>query len=155
MMKIAIGADHAGFDLKEAIKQQLNAEGYQVTDHGTFNHDSVDFPDYALPVAEDVSQGKADRGIVVCGNGLGMSYTANKVPGVRAALVNNLILAVESRKHGNANVLSLGGRPDTGGIETPLALTIVETWLKTDFEGGRHAIRLEKIEKIDEKYRKI
>ncbi len=154
-MKIAIGADHAGFQLKEILKSKLKEWGHEVQDFGTDSEKPVDYPVYGLPVAESVAQGKAERGIVVCGNGLGMSYVANKVPGIRAALVTSVELALHSRLHSNANVLALGGRPETGGIKPELAIPILETWLKTEFEGGRHARRVEEIHQIEEKYDKI
>ncbi len=153
-MKIAIGSDHAGFQLKEIVKSTLTELGYEIVDFGTNSESSVDFPDYGTPVAEGVSNGDFDRGIVICGNGLGMSYVANKVPGIRCALATSVILAQESRKHGNANVLSLGGRPETGGLETDKALQIVKAWLETDYEGGRHQKRLDKIQLIENKYSK-
>src|SRR5208283_5334263 len=154
-MKIAMGADHAGFRLKEILKSKLQEWGHEVQDFGTDSEKSVDYPVYGLPVAESVAQGKTERGIVICGNGLGMSYVANKVPGIRAALVTSVLLAVQSRQHSNANVLALGGRPETGGITPELAILILETWLKTEFEGGRHARRVEEIHQIEEKYDNI
>src|SRR5208283_1651892 len=154
-MKIAMGADHAGFRLKEILKSKLQEWGHEVQDFGTDSEKPVDYPVYGLPVAESVAQGKAERGIAVCGNGLGMSYVANKVPGIRAALATSVVLAVQSRTHNNANVLALGGRPETGGIEPDKALEILDIWLKTEFEGGRHARRVEEIHQIEEKYDKI
>jgi ribose 5-phosphate isomerase B len=151
-MKIAIGSDHAGFQLKEVIKSKLAVWGYEVQDFGTNSTASVDFTVYGQKVAECVAQGKADRGIVICGNGLGMSYVANKVPGIRAALANTVLLAKQSRQHGNANVLSLGGRPETGGLETDKAVEIAKTWLETEFEGGRHQRRLDLITDVEKKY---
>ncbi len=151
-MKIAIGSDHAGFPLKEIIKSQLIDWGYDVQDYGTHSTESVDFTLYGQKVAESVSRGESDRGVVICGNGLGMSYVANKVPGIRAALATTVLLAQQSRQHGNANVLSLGGRPETGGIEPEKALAITKTWLETEFEGGRHQRRLDLITDIEKKY---
>jgi len=153
-MKIAIGADHAGFRLKEILKKKLQEWGYEISDFGTDSEESVDYPIFGLPVAESVAQGSTDRGIVICGNGLGMCYVANKVPGIRAALANSVELAIQSRLHGDSNVLALGGRPETGGIGTEKAIQIVEVWLKTVFEGGRHSRRIEEIHKIEEKYEK-
>ena len=150
-MKIAMGADHAGYALKEILKRKLQEWGHEVQDFGTDSEKSVDYPVYGLPVAESVAQGKADRGVVICGNGLGMSYVANKVPGVRAALATSVLLAIQSRLHSNANVLALGGRPETGGIEPEQAIPILEVWLKTEFEGGRHVRRIEEIHQIEEK----
>ena len=141
-MKIAIGSDHAGFELKEYIKKRLLEKGFDVTDVGTFNEDSVDYPDYGFSVARLVSGGEATRGILFCGTGIGMSVVANKVKGIRAALVQDLYSAVQSRKHLDANVLVLGGRV----IGKGLAEEIVAAWLDTGFEGGRHQKRIEKIE---------
>ena len=153
-MKISIGSDHAGFTLKELLKEKLISWGHEVNDLGTHDMNPVDFPIYGQKVAESVACGSSERGIVVCGNGLGMSYTANKVPGIRAALVNTILLAEESRKHGNANVLALGGRVETGGIPANLAVDILQKWLSTDFEGGRHQARLAEISAIESKYSK-
>jgi len=140
-LKIAIGSDHAGFELKEYIKNILILMGHDVEDIGTDSMDSVDYPDYAIEVAWLVSEGKADRGVLVCGTGIGMSIVANKVKGIRASLVTNLYTAIQSRRHNDANILVLGGRITAKG----LAEEIVRTWIDTPFEGGRHEKRIEKI----------
>ena len=144
-MKIALGADHAGFELKEKIKQYLLDKGVTVDDHGTHSNGSVDYPDYAFQVAEQVSAGKADCGILVCGSGIGMSIAANKVHGIRAAHVTSEIEAQLSREHNDANVLSVGGRV----LDESTARKIVDRWLDTDFAGGRHQQRVEKITAIE------
>jgi len=145
-MKIALGADHAGFELKEKIKQKLTSEGITVDDCGTNSTTSVDYPDYARAVAEEVAAKKADLGILVCSTGIGMSIAANKVPGIRAAKVDTEFEAERSREHNDANVLTLGA--DT--VSADEALKIVDTWLKTPFSNGeRHERRVQKIAKIE------
>ncbi len=144
-MKIALGADHAGFELKEKIKQQLAAKGISVDDRGTDSTASVDYPDYARAVAEEVAARQADLGILVCGTGIGMSIAANKVPGIRAAKVDTEFEAERSRQHNDANVLALGAAT----ITEDAAFRIVEKWLATGFEGGRHERRVEKIAAIE------
>lgn len=145
---IAVGADHAGFALKENLKVQLAELGYAVIDCGTASAEPVDYPDYALAVAELVAQGRAERGIVIDGAGIGSSVAANKVPGVRAALCHDLAMAVNSREHNDANVLTLGA----GMIGVALARQIVRTWLETRFAGGRHARRVGKISDIEGRF---
>ena len=147
-MKIALGADHAGFPLKEKIKQWLTEEGQQVDDKGTLSNDSVDYPDFARKVGEEVAAKKVDRGILVCGSGIGMSIAANKVPGVRAANAHTVYEAQMSREHNDANVLALGGR--LTGRE--LALEIVEMWLRAEFQGWRHDRRLGKITRLEQRH---
>jgi ribose 5-phosphate isomerase B len=144
-MKIAIGADHAGFKLKESIKEFLKTLNVKVTDFGTNSRESVDYPDYAIPVAEAVAKKEFDFGILICGTGVGMSITANKVKGIRAALCNELFTARCSKEHNNANVLCMGGRI----IGEELANEIVKTWLYTEFQGGRHQRRVKKIEEYE------
>lgn len=144
-MKIAIGSDHAGLELKEYIKGILATGEYDVTDVGTDSPASVDYPDFGFEVARRVASGEADKGILFCGTGIGMSVTANKVKGIRAALVFDLYTAVQSRKHLDANVLVLGGRITGKG----LAEEIVKSWLATEFEGGRHLGRIMKIEAFE------
>lgn len=139
---IALGSDHAGFELKHAIKDLLIEQGLSVEDFGTFSLDSCDYPDYARKVAEAVSQGACDRGILVCGSGVGVSIVANKVRKVRAALVNEVEAAVLSRQHNDANVLCLGARTTS----QDKAKEIITAWLSTEFEGGRHQRRIDKIE---------
>ncbi len=144
-MKIALGADHAGFPLKEKIKEFLERKGYEVLDMGTHSTDSVHYPNFAEKVARAVQRGEADRGILICGTGIGMSITANKFKGVRAALCTNEYMARMSRRHNDANVLCLGER--VLGVE--LALSIVEAWLEEEFEGGRHEVRVKLISDIE------
>lgn len=144
-MKIALGADHAGFELKEKIKQHLVDKGITVDDRGTDSPDSVDYPDYARTVGEEVTAGRADRGILVCGTGIGMSMGANKVPGIRAAKVNSESEAQLSREHNDANVLTLGARV----LDESTAVKIVDRWLETPFLGGRHQRRVDKIMAIE------
>ncbi|HIE60078.1 MAG TPA: ribose 5-phosphate isomerase B [Persephonella sp.] len=145
-MKIAIGSDHAGYDLKETIKNYLIEKGYNVIDKGTNSKESVDYPIFGESVAETVAKGEADKGIVICGTGIGISISANKVKGVRAALCTNEYMARMARKHNDANVLALGARV----LGVDLALSIVETFLNTEFEGGRHERRVHLIHNIEQ-----
>jgi ribose 5-phosphate isomerase B len=145
MHSVALGADHAGWELKEALKAWLMDAGCQVLDFGTHGPDSVDYPDYALQVAEAVTVGKVERGVLVCGTGIGMTIAANKVPGIRAALCGDVFTARMSREHNDANVLALAGR--LTGRET--GLEILRAWLDTPFAGGRHARRLDKIGEME------
>lgn len=147
--KIIIGSDHGGFELKEQLKQQLQKLGYEVEDVGTFSTESVDYPDFAHVVAQKVAQATDLRGIIVDGAGVGSSIAANKVPGVRAAACQDVYTARNSRAHNNANVLTLGSRV----LGPDVATDIVTVWLNTEFEGGRHANRVDKIMDIDRKYR--
>ena len=140
-MRIALGSDHAGFELKEFVKQVLAGRNEVVNDVGTHGTDSVDYADFGFQVGQLVSRGEADKGILVCGTGEGMNIVANKVKGVRAALVFDLYTATQSRRHLDANVLVLGGRI----IGKGLAEEIVKVWLDTPFEGGRHQKRIDKI----------
>ena len=144
MGQIIIGSDHAGFPLKEVVKQYLAEMGYAVTDAGTDSPANVDYPDFAAIVAQRVSAGEFDRGILVCGSGVGMSIVANKFPGVRAALCLDEETARMSRLHNDANILVLAGRR----TEAEAAKAIVRLWLNTEFEGGRHQRRLDKIADI-------
>lgn len=144
---IAIGADHGGYAMKEMLKAELQTK-YTIVDCGTHSTESVDYPDFALAVAQMVSSGRAWRGIMIDGAGIGSCMVANKVPGVRAALCYDHATAINSREHNDANVLTLGA----GLIGNNLAKQIVETWLKTDFGGGRHARRVEKIMAVERKY---
>lgn len=143
-MKIVIGADHAGYVLKERIKEHLAEKKITCTDFGTFKEESVHYPDFAYKVASAVSKEEADMGILICGTGIGMSITANKVKGVRASLVHNEETAQMTRLHNDANVLCLGARV----TEVDLALKIVDVWLNTSFEGGRHQVRVELIKQL-------
>ena len=150
MKKIAIGSDHGGVDLKAEIKDFLTKEGYEIKDFGTNYTDSCDYPDYALPVAEAVAAKEFDFGILVCGTGIGIGIAANKVPGIRAALCSDTFSAHATRQHNNANILAMGERVVGPG----LALDIVDTFLNSEFEGGRHQNRIDKITAIEEKYSK-
>jgi ribose 5-phosphate isomerase B len=147
-MKIAIASDHAGFELKEKIKEYLLELGYEYEDFGTNSNDSVDYSDFALKVAEPVSKKKFDRGILICGSGIGMSMAANKVPSIRAALCCTAEMARLSREHNDANVLTIGARL----IDEKTAKDIVSVWLTTGFAGDRHLKRVNKIKDIEKKY---
>ena len=148
---VAIGSDHGpSFPLKEALKSFLEKSGYTPLDCGTFTPDSVDYPDIAYAVAKHVANGAAWRGIVIDGAGIGSSMAANKVPGIRAALCYNQAMAHNSREHNNANVLTLGA----GMVGANLAQQIVQTFLKTDFGGGRHQRRVDKISEIERRFSK-
>ena len=140
-MKIALASDHAGYTLKESIKGFIQARGHEYVDFGTGGEESVDYTDFGFPAAEAVTKGECDRGILVCGSGIGMSMLANKVPGIRAALCTSVEMAEMSRSHNDANVLILGERI----IDPAAALEIVKTWVDTTFEGGRHQRRIDKI----------
>ena len=141
-MRIALASDHAGFEYKEAIKRWLDEHGHQVKDFGTFSNQRVDYPDFIRPAAEAVARGECERGIVLGGSGNGEAMVANKVRGIRCALSWSEESARLSRAHNDANVLSIGQRM----IPEPLALQLVEVWLQTPFEGGRHIARIHKIE---------
>jgi ribose 5-phosphate isomerase B len=144
-VRIAIGADHAGFLLKEHLKGTLQRLGHSVDDHGTHSEEPIDYPPICFAVARAVAEGRADRGLVVGGSGQGEQMTANKVCGVRAALCNDLYTARLSREHNDANVLSMGGRI----VATGLADEILAVWLKTPFEGGRHQRRIDQIAALE------
>jgi ribose 5-phosphate isomerase B len=146
-MNVSIGSDHAGFGLKEDVVKILKDLDIEFNDCGTHSTESVDYPDFGIKVSEMVSSGKADRGILICGTGIGMSMVANKFPHVRASLCNDLFSAKMSRMHNDANVLVLGGRI----IGKDLAAEIVRTWLTTPFEGDRHLGRINKITALEEK----
>jgi len=149
-MKIAIGSDHRGFEAKRRLAAGLRALGHEVLDIGPESSDSVDYPDYAFEVSRAVSEGRVQRGILICGTGIGMCIAANKVPGVRAAPCHDSITAEMSRRHNDANVLCLSA--DLLGEE--LIDRMVRIWLETEFEGGRHARRVEKIMKYEEEQEK-
>ena len=138
---VAIASDHAGFSMKEALKQELTDDGYTVLDLGTSNEESVDYPDYGKAVGEAVADGRAARGVAVCGSGVGISIAVNRVPGARGALVHDRLGIELARQHNDANVMVLGGR--TTGIA--VAKDCLRTFLATEFEGGRHAGRIEKL----------
>ncbi len=146
-MKIAIGSDHAGFKLKEEIKKFLEEKGIEVKDFGTHSEERVDYPDYAIPLAESVAKGEEDFGILICGTGIGMSIAANKVKGIRASLVSDVYSAHSAREHNNANILCMGGR--VLGVE--LAKEITNAWLNASFTGGRHGRRIKKIAEYESK----
>lgn len=147
-MKIAIGNDHGGLNLKAAVIGALKEEGAEVVNFGTDTPDSVDYPDFALKVAEEVASGEADAGVLLCGTGIGISIAANKVKGIRCAVVVNEFTAEATKEHNNANVIAMGGR-----VITPdMAAKCTKIWLETKFAGGRHQNRLDKIAKIEEKY---
>ncbi len=143
--KILIASDHAGFELKEKLEHALEELGYDVDDLGTNSLESTDYADYAHPLAREVSEGRAERGVLLCGTGLGMSYTANRYPHVRAAVAWNPEIARLAREHNDANVLVLPAR----FVSDSEAAVILTTWLETPFEGGRHARRVDKIEPAD------
>ena len=144
-MRVAIGSDHAGYRLKEALKDFLKEEGHEIEDFGTDSEESVDYPPICARVARAVVSGSADRGIVLGGSGQGEQIAANKVDGTRAALCNDLYTARMSRQHNDANVLAIGARI----VAAPLAMEITKLWLDTPFEGGRHLPRLEQIAAIE------
>lgn len=149
-MKIALGSDHGGFELKNEIIKHLKEKGHEIKDFGPMTNDSCDYPDYALPVAEAVANKEFEIGILVCGTGIGISISANKVPGVRAALCSDTFSAHSCREHNNANILALGQRV----VGLGLALDIVDTFLSAEFQGGRHQNRIDKISNIEAKYNK-
>ena len=144
-MKIAIGCDHGGFDLKPDVIEFLKSRAIEVIDLGTNSSESVDYPDYGRAVGETVASKKADLGIVICGTGIGISLAANKVHGIRAAVVSDTFSAKMARAHNNANILAFGARVVGKG----LAIEIVKAWLDTEFEGGRHQRRVDKIMDIE------
>ena len=146
-MRVAIGADHAGFALKQHLVEVLRGLGHDVDDHGTDSEESVDYPEICAGVGRAVAEGRADRGIVLGGSGQGEQIAANKVPGVRAALCNDLFTARLSREHNDANVLSMGGRIVAPG----LADEILKLWLDTPFEGGRHQRRIDQITELEKR----
>ncbi len=142
---IAVGADHAGFELKTLLVEHLKENGYDVQDVGTHSEESVDYPDYAAKVAKTVASRRAGQGILVCGSGLGVAIAANKIDGVRAVTANTAELARLSRLHNDANVLAVGARI----IEPGTAKEIVDSWLQTEYEGGRHQRRVDKITRLE------
>ena len=145
-MKLAIGCDHGGWELKEQVLDFLQkTNNIDIIDYGTKSRDSVDYPDYARVISEGVTEGTIDRGILICGTGIGMSIVANRYPSIRAALCHDIFTARMSRLHNNANILVLGGRV----IGPGLACEMVKTWLETEFEGGRHQKRLDKIVQLE------
>src|SRR5690349_9965588 len=147
---VALGADHGGFELKEALKSEITTLGFEISDLGTNSKDAVDYPDFAHAVAQEVGSGKAWRGIMIDGAGIGSCIVANKVPGVRAGMAYDYSSAFNSREHNDTNVLTLGA----GLIGVNLAKQIVKTWLTTEFAGGRHTSRVDKIKSVEKKYLK-
>ncbi len=143
-MKIVVGSDHAAYELKEAIKEKLISEGHEVIDVGCDSTESVDYPKYGHAVGRAVASGEAERGIAVCGSGIGISIACNKVPGIRAALCTSVEMAEMCRRHNNANVVCMGARM----ISQELAFDIIDTWMTTDFEAGKHLRRINEIEDI-------
>ena len=144
-MKIVVGSDHAAYELKEAIKEKLISEGHEVIDVGCDSTESVDYPKYGHAVGRTVASGEAERGIAVCGSGIGISIACNKVPGIRAALCTSVEMAEMCRRHNNANVVCMGARM----ISQELAFDIIDKWMTTDFEGGKHLRRINEIEDLD------
>ncbi|VAX22030.1 Ribose 5-phosphate isomerase B [hydrothermal vent metagenome] len=145
LKKIAIASDHGAFELKELLVSKLQELGYEPQDMGVNSEESVDYPDYGEKVAKAVSAGEVERGILLCGTGIGMSITANKFPNVRAALVHDHFTATMSKKHNNANILVMGARI----LDVDTAYEILNAWLNTEYEGGRHDRRLEKISNLE------
>ena len=150
MSKVAIGCDHGGIVLKDAVVSVLTDLGAEIVDFGTMDNTSVDYPEYGLKVAEAVAEGKCDLGVVMCGTGIGISISCNKVPGIRCALVTNEFMATATKNHNNANIISLGGRV----LSPDEAKAIVKAWYTAEYEGGRHQRRLDMIEDIERKYNK-
>lgn len=148
-MKIILGSDHLGFELKEIIKQHIQSKGLEVTDIGVYDKSPVDYPDIGLALAERVSRGDYDRGILICGTGIGMAIVANKVPGVRAAQCHDVYSAERARKSNDAQIMTMGALV----VGTELAKKLVDVWLESEFQGGRSLPKVEKINKIDVKYR--
>ena len=146
-MKIAVACDHGGFRLKNVLINEMESQGYEVIDFGTYDEESCDYPDYAVKAARAVSSGECDKGVVVCGTGIGVSMTANKVKGIRCALVHDVFSAKATRAHNDSNMLAMGQRV----IGEGLAVEILNAWLHTDFEGGRHEQRIKKLMNLEEK----
>ncbi|GFN36845.1 ribose 5-phosphate isomerase B [Tepidimicrobium xylanilyticum] len=144
-MKVGIGSDHGGFELKEYIKEYLEKENIEYVDYGTYSQDSVDYPDYGEKLSKAVVSGEVDKGIAICGTGIGISIACNKVKGIRCALCSDTYSARMSVEHNNANILALGGRV----LGKDLALEIVSVWLKAEFQGGRHGRRVNKISRLE------
>ena len=143
-MKIAVGSDHGGFALKTAVAAHLKGRGYEVLDMGTYSEESVDYPIYGKKTAEAVAGGEADLGVVCCGTGIGIGIAANKVHGIRCATITNEYMAEMTKRHNNANMIALGGRV----LELEHALKLVDIWLDTDFEGGRHQRRVDMLDEM-------
>jgi len=144
-MKIVMGSDHAGFELKEAVKAKLEKDGYEIMDVGCYSTESVDYPKYGHAVGKAVASGEADKGIAICGSGIGISIAANKVPGIRAGLVTSVWQAEMTKMHNDANVLCMGGRV----VDEQLAFDMVDAWLGAEFMGDKHLRRINEIEDLD------
>ena len=144
-MKIVMGSDHAGFELKEAVKAKLEKDGYEVMDVGCYSTESVDYPKYGHAVGKAVVSGEADRGIAICGTGIGISIACNKVPGIRAGLVTSVWQAEMTKAHNDANVLCMGGRV----TDAETAFAMVDAWLGTEFMGDKHLRRINELEDLD------
>lgn len=144
-MIIAIGCDHAGYELKEKVKAKMTAAGHQMIDVGTNSTESVDYPAYGHAVGRAVAGGQAERGIAICGSGIGISIACNKVPGIRAALCTSVEMAEMCRRHNNANVICMGARM----ISEELAFAMIDTWMTTEFEGGKHLRRINELDDIE------
>jgi ribose 5-phosphate isomerase B len=145
-MKIAVGCDHGALDLKNAVVEHLQKQGYEVVDFGTHTYDSCDYPDYGAAAAKAVASGECQRGIVLCSTGIGISITANKVKGIRCALLSDLMSARLTREHNDTNMMALGASV----VGKPLALELVDTWMNTEFSGvARHARRIEKVMELE------
>jgi RpiB/LacA/LacB family sugar-phosphate isomerase len=151
MKKMLIASDHAGRTMKDELKAVIAGLGFEVEDLGTDTDDSVDYPDFGIALAEKISAGEVETGVLVCGSGVGMSIVANKFPKVRAALVSDAVSARLSKEHNNANVLVIGGRM----VEVALASEMVTAWMEATFEGGRHQRRLDKITEVEARFSKV
>lgn len=145
-MKIAVACDHGGLQLKNALIKNMEGQGYEVVDFGTYTTDSCDYPDYASKAAKAVASGECDKGVVVCGTGIGVSIVANKVKGIRCALVHDVFSAKATRQHNDTNMIAMGQRV----IGEGLAIEILNAWLHTDYEGGRHDLRIQKMMALEE-----
>lgn len=144
-MKIVMGSDHAGYELKEAVKAKLVKEGHEIIDVGCYSTESVDYPKYGHAVGKAVASGEAEKGIAICGSGIGISIACNKVPGIRAALVTSVWLAEMTKMHNDANVLCMGGRV----VDEQLAFDMVDAWMNAEFMGDKHLRRINEIEDLD------
>lgn len=149
-MNIVMGSDHYGLDLKNLLKEYIESQGHTVDDLGTYNHEPVAYPDIALKVAQDIADGKHERGILICGTGIGMAIVANKVPGVRAAQVQDLYQAERARKSNDAQIMTMGSQV----IGPEVAKLLVDAWLRSEFAGGRSAPKVARIKAIDEQFRR-
>lgn len=146
-MKIAVACDHGGFRLKNVLINEMKNQGYEVIDFGTYDEESCDYPDYAVKAARAVSSGECEKGVVVCGTGIGVSMVANKVKGIRCALAHDVFSAKATRAHNDANMLAMGQRV----IGEGLAVEVLNAWLTTEYEGGRHDLRIKKLMDLEEK----